>query len=97
MTHEIEISVTPVILPHVEQAARAAQSAIDDMPPAYECTPRQLRLRDRLGEILVHSANAHRHAQEAEAILAAARHLAERVSSPDDVGALLSVLMSGRG
>lgn len=78
MNHEIEIHVTPVILSHIEAAACAAQAALDDLPPPFECTPRQLRQRDRLGEILIHTANAHRHAKDIEASLATTLYLADQ-------------------
>lgn len=78
MKAPVEIQVRPVVMPHIEQAARAAQAALDDLPPPFECTPRQLRLRDRLGEILIHTARAHIEAWKIEARLAADRYLAEQ-------------------
>lgn len=68
---QIKISVTPLILPHVEAAARAAQAALDDLPLPFESDAAQLRQRDRLGEVLIHTANAHRKAKDIEARLAA--------------------------
>lgn len=68
---EIEIRIMSVTLQNIEATARAAQAALDDLPPPFECNPRHLRQRDRLGEILIHSANAHRYAKEIEVRLAA--------------------------
>ena len=76
---EIEIRVTPVILSHVEAAARAAQAALDEIPPPFAADPVQLYLRDHLAEILVATANAHRRAKELEGRFVVAQHFARQV------------------
>lgn len=71
MTREVEVHVRPIVMPEVEAAARAAQAALDDLPLPFESDAAQLRQRDRLGEVLIHTANAHRKAKDIEARLAA--------------------------